>query len=114
MQYTSLSDELQIQYKMRKSDQLNMAFQDVSFFLTDLDARICGLHDIVSRHSVVVNVKAFQKVNSRIYDESVVKLALQLSANDADKATALLRSDTLDPKKDFVYIRQSLSFVIIL
>lgn len=112
MQYPSLSDEIQIQYKMKKSDQLNMAYQDVSFFLTGLDARICGLHDIVNHHSVIVNVRTFQKVNSRMYDESVVKLALQLSVNDADKATALLRSDTLDPKKDFVYIRQSIAFAI--
>lgn len=98
---------MNIQYKMKKSDQLNMIFQDVSFFLSGLDARIQGLHDIVTHHSTIVNVHSFQRINSNMYDESVVKLALQLSVNDVDKANALLRSNLLDPKKDFVYLRPS-------
>lgn len=103
----AIRDEIQLNYKMKESDNMNMALQDVSFFLKGLDARRQGLRDIVNHINVVVDGNSFQKLRSISMNDDVVKLALQLTVNNKTKASTLLRSDVLNPQKKFVYIRSS-------
>ena len=87
-----------------------MVYQNVSFTLQGLDVRIEGLHNITKYYDIVVDPKSFKKIGSNLYDESIVKFALQLSQNNADKALEYLRSGNLDPKKEFIYMRLSMIF----
>lgn len=103
-----LSDDITIEYRVKKSNKFNMVYQNVSFSLQGLDARIEGLHNIIKYYDVIIDSKSFKRIGSNLYDDSVVKFALQLSQNDVDKALDYLRSGNLDPKKEFIYMRLSM------
>ena len=101
----SMVNALCLSYGMKRCTTHITQFQDVSFFLKNVDARIHGLVDIVKHHGVIVNGNCFKALRSASRDENIVKLSLQLSINDAKKATKLLNDGTLDPLKVYVYSR---------
>ena len=101
-------NNLSLSYGMKRCTNHIMQFQDVSFFLKNVDARIQGLVDIVKHHGVIVNGSSFKALRSAIRDENIVKLSLQLSINDVKKATKLLNEGTLDPMKTYVYSRSTI------
>ena len=90
-----------LSYGMKRCTTHITQFQDVSFFLKNVDARIQGLVDIVKHHGVIVNGNCFKALRSASRDENIVKLSI----NDAKKATKLLNDGTLDPLKVYVYSR---------
>ena len=45
-----------------------MVYQNVSFTLHGLDARIEGLHNITKYYDIVVDPKSFKKIGSNLYD----------------------------------------------
>ena len=104
-----LAEDVTMEFHVKKSNKLDMKFQNVSFSLEGLNARIEGLHNIIEYFDVVIDAKSYKRVNSSLYDDSIVKIALKLSVNNVEKATEYLRSGILDPKKDFIYMRSRVS-----
>ena len=101
----SMVNALCLSYGMKRCTTHITQFQDVSFFLKNVDARIQGLVDIVKHHGVIVNGNSFKALRSASRDENIVKLSLQLSINDPKKATKMLNDGVLDPLKVYVYSR---------
>lgn len=103
----SMMNDLSLSYGMKRCPNHIMQYQDVSFFLKNVDARIQGLVDIVKHHGVIVNGNSFKALRSASRDENIVKLSLQLSINNVNKATKLLNDGVLDPLKAYIYSRST-------
>ena len=98
-----LSNDIIVQVKVKEFENPMLVKSTLSCFLEGLEARTQGLLDLVNHHPIEINISSFRMLSSGSgSDENIIKLALKLCANDLNKASSILRDNTLDPSRVFI------------
>ena len=108
-----LSGEIIIQVKVKEFENPMLVKSSLSCFLGGRDARIQGLADLVKHNPIEINISSFRMLSSGSgSDENTIKLALKICANNLNKASSILRDNSLDPGRVFIsnYIPPSIQF----
>ena len=98
-----LSGEILVQVKVKEFENPMLVKSSLSFFLKGLEARTQGLAELVNHNPIEINITNFRMLSSGSgSDDNIIKLALQLCANNLNQASSLLRDNSLDPRQVFI------------